>query len=116
VTKKATPVPQAISVAGVTDAHSLVADRVVVAARLPGWDLLAGEAVATIEAVVGVAVAAIEPPRRGQQDFDRLGREYSHAIDGTAIEQHPPDTGQAAGGNPEPALGSEHRAIVAGPP
>ena len=51
--------------------------------------------------------------RRGEHRLDRLRRQDTHAVQRSAVEQHPADPGQAPRGNPQAALRREQRAIIA---
>src|SRR5262245_24784727 len=109
------PGTQSIGIAGVAHPMSCLALRIVGAGGGGGRQLAGGEAVAA-DAVPFTAarpVAAIILPGGAQHRFDRLGRKNADAVQGSAVQQHPPYPGQAARRYAQPARGREERAIVA---
>src|SRR6185295_3820075 len=104
---------QTISVASVADENSAIRPHVVAAPGDASRDLLRGAAEAAVEAMLGGAVRAVEPPNLIEKGSDRCGREDADAIELAAVEEHLADAGEAAHRNAKPTLRREQPAIFA---
>ena len=81
-----------------------VVEQIVPATGLRLRQALHGKAIGAVEAVVRLAVSAVEPPGRSQQGLDRLRRNDLDSVERSAVEQHLADAGEAAHRNPQAAL------------